>query len=84
MCDDGHVTTNSLELYVLGRLGVRHQRKVFHHLTWCLECNDRLLAVKHFIDLVRAGAVVDFGRDYGPARPTYTARQKSDPGRSIA
>lgn len=63
----GHISTDDLERYQFGQLKEAPSLvEIKQHLSECLECADRMLAVERFIRLVRAGVFRGgFGREFG-------------------
>jgi hypothetical protein len=53
-----HISTDEMELYHLGKIAEGPDlERIEEHLLWCQECLDRVEAVEHFIDMVRAGVI---------------------------
>jgi hypothetical protein len=56
----GHISTDNLEKYKLGRITEAHAiARIDRHLTECIDCAHRMLAVERFIQLVLQGVVRD-------------------------
>ncbi len=55
--DLGHITTDDLELYQLGRMTDDQIAGIDHHLSECIDCEHRMLAIDRFVKLVRAGMI---------------------------
>ncbi len=53
----GHITTDDLELYQLGRMTDAQIAGIDHHMSECIDCAHRMLAIEQFVKLVRAGLI---------------------------
>ena len=53
----GHIATDSLENYLIGRIEAAQAFQISMHLLECTECTDRLMAVERFITILRSGVI---------------------------